>query len=246
MKYSDVLGRIGFSRTDMIQFCQVCINSYKGKHGNVVPILTNEKVITINDVNIVIGTFHDWNVICFRGTTGEAEWALNLNAEKMDSPFDDVYDKGCKVHLGFCARFKFVNSWLADYIKILKSDKILFLGHSLGATTANLAADYTKISNPKANVKVITFGSPRVGTLKYRDFHDNLIGKNNSLTIRNKNDIVCRVPTESMGYKHVNMYFWMAKPKWYQKLLHPIKFFRGCAEDHRPTNYMKNLLSEKS
>lgn len=238
----EALDYMTFEKLDLVNFIQVCINSYKGKHRKVLPVLKNERTININDVDIVLGEYKGYNVICYRGTTGTAEWCLNMNAELMDAPFPNI-NRNIDAHLGFVFRFKAINLWLEKYVEDHKLDNILFLGHSLGATTAILSADHIKLKNKNKNIKVVTFGSPRVGNEYFQNFHEYLIPY--TLNIRNKNDIVCRVPTEKMGYKHIQKYVWIKKPKWYNKLFHPIQFWKGCADDHRPTNYLSNLMSEK-
>lgn len=242
VSFKEGLNRLKFIKEEILLFLQTCINSYEGEHGKVATVLQNEKVINVNNVVIVIGKYLDYDVICFRGTDGKDEWALNFNAEFSDPPFHTVNSK-IKTHLGFMIRYKTLNTWLKRHIKENDLKKILFLGHSLGATTAMLAGDEIKQSYPTIDVTVVTFGSPRVGNKEYIDFHFSNVPK--TLNIRNKNDIVCRVPTEKMGYKHCPLYTWVAKPKWWQKVLHPINYFRGCKEDHRPENYYKNIKKEK-
>ncbi len=240
--FKEGLKNLKFNREEILLFLQTCINSYDGKHGKVINVLQDEKRISVNDVTIILGKYLDYDVICFRGTKGDDEWALDFNAEFAKPPFITNNNK-IKTHLGFTVRYKTLNEWLKRYIKENNLKNILFLGHSLGASTAMLASDEIKQTYTYINTTVVTFGSPRIGNEEYVNFHFKSVP--NTLNFRNKNDIVCRVPTEKMGYKHCPYYVWIAKPTFWQKLLHPINYFKGCKDDHRPTNYYENIKKEK-
>jgi hypothetical protein len=117
-----------------------------------------------------------------------SDWMANLNF------LPEKWNRGGNVHRGFKTALSEVWADLKKHIARLQKDniKIWFTGHSLGAALATLAADRYGSADG-----LHTFGSPRVGD---RDFKKAF----NVDTYRfvNNNDIVTRVPPESM-YCHV-------------------------------------------
>ena len=242
LKFSQGLKFLNLKKENIETLMQACINTYRGKHGNIIKCLEKETILNVNTVDIIHGYMDDYFVIGFRGTNGDAEWINNFIFELVnDSVISE--DKNVKVHLGFSSHFKFINLWLNNFIERNQFKKIIFTGHSLGATTASFSAEAIKKKFPDIEIKLVTFGSPKMGNKEYCNYHNNLIPQ--TLNIRNKNDIVTKVPFAKMKYKHTKEYTWIKKPKWYEKILHPISFFKGCKDDHRPKNYLKNIKEEK-
>lgn len=63
------------------------------------------------------------------------------------------------------------------YINFLKDYRLTFTGHSLGGALASLAALRVVLENLKASkqIKLYTFGQPRVGCSRFAAKHDELI-----------------------------------------------------------------------
>lgn len=85
-----------------------------------------------------------------------------------------------------------------DLLRVSKTRKAWFCGHSLGAAMTTIMAARCNADPTMPNIEEIyTYGSPRVGWSKYVQ----------SLNVthhrwRNNNDIVTTVPFNIMGYRH--------------------------------------------
>lgn len=151
-----------------------------------------------------------FSVLAFRGSNELRDWVTNLDA--VPAPWRG----GGKAHRGFTEALDRV--WpnieaalqqerividrprdqlreSARHHKNTASSPILFTGHSLGAALATLAASLF----PKATL--ITFGSPRVGD---SGFHAAMARRPGAAKrFVNNRDIVCRLPSARLGYRHV-------------------------------------------
>lgn len=238
-KLIDYLKLLNTTSEEVLTSIQVCINAYNGKHGKVKQVLKSEKLNDINGINVITGYTEDGTLcIGFRGTTGDAEWINNFDFYKTDIPFDNI-PTDIEVHLGFIDRYRVVRTWLLDYVGKSGAKKILFTGHSLGATTSTYACIDIAMNFPFIEIKNIVFGSPRSGNKPFREYFNTLI--KNSLNFRYRNDIVSRVPPEKLKYKHIANFVWLAEPSLKDKILHPIRWIKGFAGDHDPVKYLNYL-----
>lgn len=120
----------------------------------------------------------------------------------------------CKgvTHAGFMKRHN--DTWDQAYLilqqiaekqgKELKGLKITVTGHSLGGALAQMAAlRLAKLSEVKDNIRVVTFGTPRVFDYEAASEYDALL-KEKSLRIHQRGvDPVTMVGPGWLGYKHV-------------------------------------------
>ena len=159
---------------------------------------------------------------------------------------------GGKVHGGFQ---KEVNDlWMDVLAEIEHNDQlkvrkdVYMTGHSLGAAMATIAATRYQPH------ELFTFGSPRVGGPRFIKHV-----KCPHYRFMNNNDIVCRIPPASLGFRHHGemIYFdrngeKQPKPTW-SDLFYGVlsswkrfKFFDGIV-DHGMPNYVKAIqrLSKK-
>lgn len=112
--------------------------------------------------------------IVTRGTNSLADVLTDLDAIPMNTGF------GNTAAAGFVKTFKSIEVKIQEYLKAGDYNTIHCIGHSLGGAIATLVANkYAQNSN--ANIKLYTFGSPRVfyGTNKqltnvesYRVYHE--------------------------------------------------------------------------
>jgi len=141
-------------------------------------------------------------LIAFRGTQGNKEILHDLNA---------VITK--PIHRGFFNIFNSIKDDLKQLINNAqlmnnvdnKNIKIYITGHSLGGALAILSADF--LMNYKFSVDVYTFGSPRMGSFKFKkDFEQKLDATNSScFRLGRWNDVIVYLPPKFMEYKHVGV-----------------------------------------
>jgi pimeloyl-ACP methyl ester carboxylesterase len=125
-------------------------------------------------------------VLAFRGTqVNPRDWFTDLQA------WPKTWPEGGEVHIGFAAALEAVWGDLAP--RLAAPGRLIYTGHSLGAALATLAA-----SRRRPHV-LYTYGSPRVGN---RVFLDTLSGLE-SRRFTNCCDMVCRIPFELFGYRHL-------------------------------------------
>eukprot|EP00927_Polykrikos_kofoidii_P037536 TRINITY_DN31708_c0_g1_i1.p1 TRINITY_DN31708_c0_g1~~TRINITY_DN31708_c0_g1_i1.p1 ORF type:complete len:670 (-),score=60.01 TRINITY_DN31708_c0_g1_i1:53-2062(-) len=103
-----------------------------------------------------------------------------------------------------------IDSWVAEYGQF---DEVFFCGHSLGAATATLAAlDYAltlevRSANcshptpvvPAPDLRVVTFGSPRVGNLQFRRAFNARCPSSSLLQCQLDHDVVSFLPHMWVG-----------------------------------------------
>ncbi len=106
------------------------------------------------------GNFKGDLFLIFRGSTFAnygADWLTNARIGVTTT------STGSLAHSGFNSIFQSMRGDIATFISQQKGvNTIHCIGHSLGGAVANLAADWVS-HNVSANVKLYTFGSPRVG-----------------------------------------------------------------------------------
>jgi hypothetical protein len=83
---------------------------------------------------------------------------------------------------------------------------VIFTGHSLGGAVANLASASFILQFPNTDVKLYTFGQPRVGNDKYAEYLDKLILT--SYRVVHKKDIVPHKPAYNVGFRHSGTEIW--------------------------------------
>ena len=128
----------------------------------------------------------------FRGSDDVRAWITNLDA------LPEPWRGGGRVHRGFAAALDV--AWPVVEAAIGRtSAPIVMTGHSLGGALATLAASL----RPEAGL--ITFGSPRVGDAAFADTMARRTG--GSRRYVDNRDIVCRLPSARLGYRHVGTPF---------------------------------------
>jgi Lipase (class 3) len=127
------------------------------------------------------------SILAFRGTeVSPRDWATNLQA------WPRAWTEGGRVHEGFAEALALVWSDLVPRLAAAPG-RLLYTGHSLGAALATLAASRRP---PHA---LYTYGSPRVGD----DAFVRTLASVESHRYTNCCDLICRVPMELFGYRHL-------------------------------------------
>jgi triacylglycerol lipase len=140
-------------------------------------------------------------IVSIRGTQTPEEWVKNFTA--IPNPFTAVPGFGA-VHLGFEQMWGRIRGPVMDALANEPADtRITFLGHSLGGAMATLGAVDVKRNLNRPNVDLCTFGSPRVGQLRFRSNFNGLIER--AFRIAEGRDIVPHVPPLFLIWSHVGL-----------------------------------------
>lgn len=112
-----------------------------------------------------------------------------------------------KVHFGFLEAYNLVAS---DVIAAVKgqlasrpSYSVVVTGHSLGGALASLAAVSLKAAVPSANLKLYTYGQPRVGDPAFASLVESRLGVPNIFRAVHTYDGVPTFLLGSIGYRHL-------------------------------------------
>ena len=204
--------------------------------------------------------------ITFRGTESARDILTDLNCIQVEMPLKGVKENEYpEVHWGFYNQFNELKPDLDRIIKDYCEEKIehkeatyereckeiIFSGHSLGGALATVSALNYGCEYPNINIDCITFGSPRVGDIKFAEYFDNII--DNSYRFVNDNDPIPCIPT-AWRYKHVKGCVWLYE----DQVMNEITVWRGwrffknyllsffgygydASKDHSCSGYVRDL-----
>ncbi len=139
-------------------------------------------------------------IISFRGSEKKlGDWATNKRVIKTN------WNPSGRVHRGFYRAVDSVWDKLADEILKLRTNNqsLWFTGHSLGGALTTLAAALCMNSQEIQSglINIYTFGQPRTGNSDFANFYNSKL-KDKTYRVVNNNDLVTRVPFQSMSYSH--------------------------------------------
>jgi len=113
------------------------------------------------------------------------------------------------VHRGFQLQYASLRDELchtvSEYLETINPSEILITGHSLGGSLANLCAidlTFNKIGGKSRPIRVVTFGTPKVGNWEFRKLMDENV---DNLRFVTSADIVPKMPVGPQllhGYYH--------------------------------------------
>jgi len=150
------------------------------------------------DTQSFLTTREDYIVVCFRGTASGRDWITDANLIRTRS-----FDGKGGVHRGFKKALDAVWHRIEKALHEFDRDKkIFFVGHSLGAALAQLAAYRQAIADLDRIAGVYVYGSPRIGNSRYKAAYDSLLSDKTFLHINNT-DLVTKVPPAILGYRHM-------------------------------------------
>jgi triacylglycerol lipase len=136
------------------------------------------------------GAYQGQAFAAFKGTANLYDGLTDLNTGVQSS------HTGQLVHQGFYRAFDSVLDELQLFVSRLKGVTTLHcVGHSLGGAIATLAADWVKASATVAQVRLYTFGSPRVGLQLFASTCTQRLQAANIFRAYHKTDPVPMVPT---------------------------------------------------
>lgn len=133
-----------------------------------------------------------FSMLTFRGSDDVRAWITNLDA------LAEPWRGGGRAHRGFAAALD--AAWPKIEAAVAQvATPLVLAGHSLGGALATLAASLSP------DAELFTFGSPRVGDAA---FTDGMAGRAaESRRYVDNRDIVCRLPSARLGYRHVGTAF---------------------------------------
>ena len=184
-------------------------------------------------------------IVAFKGSSNFNDFIADINFAQVDfTHIENKYKKyqiklPGKVHRGGY-RILFENNRYLHVLSKIKEitdsqniDSVLVTGHSLGGLTGTIFFAFLKelyhqndLQTKKINLKLVTFGCPRVGNRAFRDS----ISQADSLRIVNKGDPVTKVPFP-IYYSHVPLKLKIGK-----------KSADYSIKNHSITEYFQNLL----
>jgi hypothetical protein len=156
-------------------------------------------------------------VLAFKGTDSHSyyNWVENMRTWRTDVAIGlKGAPQGAYVHGGFF--YSYNSSFLAGNLTeatgaLLKkhpSAPVFVAGHSLGGALATLCAlDLRVRFGPDIDLRLVTFGSPRVGNYIFAQWLDAQVSIHWRFT--HNRDIVPSVPPQYMGFYHVAREVWL-------------------------------------
>ena len=140
-------------------------------------------------------------VFGFRGTEVKSisDWLVNLDFQPEEFV---VNNTRLKAHRGFKNRYDHIASWFEkEYMNTSRKYSIVLTGHNQGGAQASLAAVFAAGKLARAPNAVITWGSPLVGALNFRNFYRKYVGCDVTVNYVTKGDIIATIP-KVHGYAH--------------------------------------------
>jgi len=156
--------------------------------------------------------------VAFRGTKSASvqNWIVDLGV--VFSSFQG--SSSAMVHSGFLGAWNALKNQTWTHLKnalvVCPNCRIVFTGHSLGAGLATLAVADLKQQLPKNVIKVIHFGSPRVGNQGFFNFYTS--SKIETWRVTWGGDLVVNLPPDNISWKG-NKYHHLPTEVWYRAKL---------------------------
>jgi pimeloyl-ACP methyl ester carboxylesterase len=121
--------------------------------------------------------------------------------------------KGLRIHSGFNVLWNatsMASTFLDAYGRMLAAHPrgpTYVVGHSMGGALAHLCALDIRARFDPGDLRVVTFGSPRVGNAVFSAFFDEHVAE--SWRFTHGRDIVPSLPPTMMGFRHVSREVWV-------------------------------------
>jgi Lipase (class 3) len=153
-------------------------------------------------------------VVSMRGTQASSlkNWIINLKSAK--DPVEDPRLPGARVEAGFLEGWKSMAGQVDPAIDELMAQfpnyTVVATGHSLGGALAVGAAVSVHERHPGAEVRLVTFGQPRVGDAVFGSYLQKFFN-NSMIRFTQDRDPVPHLPPSIMGYRHAPREEWMRK-----------------------------------
>lgn len=146
-------------------------------------------------------------IVGHQGTDPFKFLSVLTDLEAIQTPLPVAFTgipEGALVHKGFLDEHTItapdvlaaVNTSLAKF----STNSVTIVGHSLGGALALLDGAYLRITLPSVNVRVVSFGMPRVGNAEFATWIDQNLPE--LWHVNNRIDPVPIVPGRHLGYTH--------------------------------------------
>lgn len=153
-------------------------------------------------------------VLAFRGTDSSnwGNWINNLKTWRQDKLYPIPEAPHALVHAGFYTLWASsslkpnMTLAVADLLQKHPGASLMVTGHSMGAALGNLAALDMKFKFNFTDVRVWTFGSPRVGNYAWQQLFNTYM--NESWRFTHNRDVVPSLPPTLIGFHHVAREVW--------------------------------------
>ncbi|WP_269082177.1 lipase family protein [Thalassomonas actiniarum] len=172
--------------------------------------------------------------MAFRGTVSCSDISTDVRAT------GSVGDNGSTVHAGFNTLFHTMKDELQAYFNHVREiSTIHCVGHSLGGALASLAADWFK-HNFSHDIKLYTFGAPKVGYSNFALKTTNTLAQENIYRCSNGSDPIPMVPVWPFVHAPYNGYeYSLAGGAIINPLAHTLKRYIKNAESENWDNFSK-------
>jgi predicted lipase len=191
----------------------LCVMSYKDNvddesverlHNLGVDVTQNIRFIDHENAEGVALEHQDTLFICWRGTNDIEDALDNIRfTRKVPLVFNGV--RYGYVHKGFYCYYEHIQQIVQEIIRQYVANggkKIVCTGHSLGSCVMFSALECAiEYQGQGVDVVCVTFGSPRLGDLTFRNMCRKYIGS--STRVVDEGDVVTKVPL-GFGYFHVD------------------------------------------
>ena len=144
-------------------------------------------------------------VVSFRGSDNDRNWIDDFDFGQI--PY--LACSECFIHNGFYLGYLTISASVRYQIQLLtakyRGAKVWVTGHSLGGALATIAAlDIKAAFNPE--MKVYTFGQPRVGNARFATYFASRIP--DSFRVIHYADIVPHLPPIDLNFRHYETQVW--------------------------------------
>lgn len=158
----------------------------------------------------------DAKVLVFRGTDSGswANWVENMRAYRVDATYPlPGAPSGLRLHSGFWVMWNgssMAPTFTEAYRRLAAAHPrgpTYVVGHSMGGALAHLCAlDLRVVADPD-DLRVVTFGAPRVGNAPFAEFFAAHVAE--AWRFTHGRDIVPSLPPTLMGFHHASREVWL-------------------------------------
>lgn len=167
-------------------------------------IITNILLAQSADVICIEPKINRPPIIAFGGTKNLKDLLVyDFNIFPTFWPPDNKKSRlGGRVHAGFAKRTSYLMETVNDFIT--SNDNFVLGGHSLGGSCAILCA--SKLVNINKNVNAVyTFGVPKIGTDKFRDYYISQGLWDKTTNYVTQNDFIVKLPIIYKNIGNINL-----------------------------------------